>query len=117
MSEQEDLELMHALAFFYWRRNQNERAAPLAYAAYRLGNQDIRLISLLALTLLDLNLPDRTLAVLENVAENQDPDIRRSICSIRARALLKIGEVERAQAEFRRGLSLDSEDLTPTADS
>lgn len=106
---------MHALAFFYWRRNQKERAAPLAYAAYRLGNHDIKLVSLLALTLLDLNLPDRSLAVLEDVDNQDDPDMQRSICSIRARALLRLGYVERAQAEFRRGLYPDNETTVGSA--
>jgi predicted RNA polymerase sigma factor len=75
------------------------------------------LISLLALTLLDLDLPDRSLAVLESVEEHDDPDIRRSICSIRARALLRIGEVERARAEFRRGLGLAEAETTQSADA
>ena len=105
MAESNDLDVMHALAFFYWRRNQNERAAAIAYAAHSLGHHDVKLTCLLALTLLDLNLPDRSLAVLEDVERHDDPEVERSICSIRARALLRLNRVDRAREEFQRGLA------------
>ncbi len=101
----DDLDLMHSLAFFYWRRNQPERAAALAYAAFRLGKVDGKLLSLLSMTLLDLGLPDRALAIMENGMETVDPAIARSMHCVRARALLRLGYVDRARAEFRRGLA------------
>lgn len=104
MLRDDDLDLMHRLAFFYWRRRQPERAAALAYAAFRLGKSDGRLLSLLAMTLLDLGLPDRTLAILEQAVDIAEPELERSMHHVRARALLRLGHVEQARAAFRRGL-------------
>lgn len=105
--DDEDLEIMHALAFFYWRRNQNERAAALAYAGYQLSEKnDVRLACLLSLALLDLGFPDRSLATLEGAARISDPNIARSARNIRARAFLRLGKLEEARKEFRLGAEI-----------
>ena len=96
MADDDDLELMHALAFFYWRRKQTERAAALAYAAFRLGKQDTKTTLLLAVTLLDLGLPDRSLGILEKLQDADDPLAARSAMPVRARALLRLGHVRQA---------------------
>lgn len=106
MLRDQDLDILHSLAFFYWRRKQPERAMALAYAAFRLGKSDDKLLSLLALTLLDLGLPDRTLAILESASGTHDPQLNRSMHHVRARALLRLGHTEKARDEFRLGLGL-----------
>lgn len=106
MLRDDDLELMHTLAFFYWRRNQPERATALAYAAFRLGKADGKLLSLLAMTLLDLGLPERTLAILDHAVDIAEPQTARSVHYLRARALLRLGHAERAREEFRLGLEI-----------
>ena len=115
MPDLDDLDLMHALAFFYWRHNQIERAAALAYGAFRLGKADAKLLSLLALVLLDLGLPDRAVMALEDIDGTDDPAIAASIHYIRARALLRLGERDRAREEFKRGLVLSMPPLSSVA--
>jgi Flp pilus assembly protein TadD len=101
----DDVELVHALAFFYWRRNQVERAAALAYAAYRLGKTDAKLGCLLALILIDLGMPDRSLTILQETAEGADDETEASLRTIRARAYLRLGQVDLAREEFEKGLA------------
>jgi tetratricopeptide (TPR) repeat protein len=96
----DDIELLHALAFFYWRRNQYERAAALAYAAYRLGKVDAKLLGLLALALLELGLPEQSLAILQEAAVGADEATMSSLHKIRARAHLRLGQLDLARAEF-----------------
>lgn len=99
--ERDDLQLLHILAFFYWERKQTSRAAAVAYAAYRLGKKDSKLLCLLAVNLLDLGFPDRCLSVLEEL-DGDDDALGVSIGCIRARALLRLGHLDQARAEFQR---------------
>jgi|GEM_PF-5248415 len=99
--EQQDLLLMHKLAFFYWKHAQHERAAAMAFAALKLGMNDTRLVCLLALTLLNLGQPARSLVVLDGVDAGHNDELERTIRSLRARALLHLGHVDQARAEFK----------------
>lgn len=106
MADRNDLDLLHMLAFFYWRHNQAGRAAALAYAVYKLGRRDAKLLCLLAATLLKLGMPDRCLGILDEVMEPAEPSLQHSVCRLRARAWLHQGQIERARAEFRRSMLL-----------
>jgi len=100
MKSEDDLDLLHMLAFFYWRRQQTGRAAALAYAAYRLGRRDGKLLCLLASSLLKLGFPDRCLAILDEIDMSTCAELRRSSGGVRARACLKLGDLDQAKRAF-----------------
>lgn len=100
MKSEDDLDLLHMLAFFYWRRQQTGRAAALAYAAYRLGRRDGKLLCLLASSLLKLGFPDRCLAILDEIDISAHAELGRSSGGVRARAWLQLGDLDRAKEAF-----------------
>jgi Flp pilus assembly protein TadD len=111
--DRDDAELVHGLAFFYWWRNQTERAAALAYAAFRLGKTDARLGCLLALTLVELGRPEQSLEILRLTENGEEEATQASRCTVRARALLHLGRIGEARAVFEQGLALQDDDEPP----
>ncbi|MDR6293277.1 MULTISPECIES: hypothetical protein [Inquilinus] len=91
---------LHRLVFDYLRHGQNRRALALALLlASRDDRPDPAALRAVAVASLAVGRPDRAIAVLDRLDQEEAPVAARHL--LRSRALHQLGEIEAARRAFR----------------